>query len=289
MNLRVQPLAGGDHSPAARAASSSRPRRSRARAPPSCRRRRCARPRPRAARRRRRGRRRDLEPLLVQPCAARVLDAHRLERAGPDVQQRRARVATPRAASGGQQLGREVQPRRRRGDRAVHAREHGLVALAVLGACRRGGCRAAAARAPRASSSASSRGRPRAQRERVSPPSPRATVEQRAAPARAAARAPARSERPGRAMRPPRARRRSGRTSRSSTRPPVSGRRTNRRAGMHARLVERQHVALAQPAAPGRGSAESCSRAGARARPPAGARPRGARRGAARSARSGRS
>ena len=52
---------------------------------------------------------------------------------------------TPRLRERGEDLGVEVQPRRRRRDRAGDARVDGLIALAIGGARARGRCRAAAA------------------------------------------------------------------------------------------------------------------------------------------------
>ncbi len=79
-----------------------------------------------------RGRRADVEPLAVHPVFGQVAGAHRLERAGADVQRDR-RQFDAAGAQAVEQLAREVQAGGRRRDGAAARRVHGLVALRVLG------------------------------------------------------------------------------------------------------------------------------------------------------------
>ena len=83
------------------------------------------------ARDRRRGGGADLEALAVHDVLGEALAAHRLERAGADVQRDRRALDAARAQRR-EQLGVEVQRRGRRRDRAGPLGEHGLVALDVV-------------------------------------------------------------------------------------------------------------------------------------------------------------
>jgi hypothetical protein len=79
---------------------------------------------------RRRRRRAHLVALAVHDVLGDALGAHRLERAGADVQRHRGALDAARGERG-EQLGVEVQRRSRRRDRARPLGEDGLVARAV--------------------------------------------------------------------------------------------------------------------------------------------------------------
>ena len=111
-------------------------------------------PRARAARNGRAGRRPDRGALGVQRVRREILAAHRLEGARPDVQRHERALHAARLERRDQRRV-EVQARRRRRHRARLAREDALVALAIGGAGRRGGCRAAAAPRPTCSKNSS--------------------------------------------------------------------------------------------------------------------------------------
>ena len=93
-------------------------------------------------------RRRNRVALAVHAVLVDVVDAHRLERAGADVQRDVARSSRRVALKRVEHRLVEVQARGRRGDRARRCGVDGLVALGVARHPARARCRAAAARAP---------------------------------------------------------------------------------------------------------------------------------------------